>query len=153
MKVFKSGTQPGEHRVQVWFQDRLLTSSALPLPFALFQLRQLASACLLLFSDAQHPCRALSIPGTHLFCISSLIFIMKWPLLALKYQNNLYRICHQMTYAMYLSILIVTKSYRLSNKDNRNVSFAFWEPDISDQTLCQGTKKDCCPGMWTATIM
>lgn len=31
--------------------------------------------------------------------------MMKWPLLALKCKNNLYRPRHQMTYAMYLLIL------------------------------------------------
>lgn len=42
-------------------------------------------AFLLLFSDAHIPAGLSPSPGTHLFCISSLIFIMKWPLLALKY--------------------------------------------------------------------
>lgn len=70
-------------------------------------------------------------PGTPLFCISSpkerdtppIYNEMATPSAEILEQS--YRTHHQMTHAMYLSTLVVTKFYRLSDRNNRNLSLAF----------------------------
>lgn len=105
------------------------TCSFHPLPFPHHSLlRQLSDCCSVMLNI---PAGLAPSPGTPLFCISSpkerdtppIYNEMATPSAEILEQS--YRTHHQMTHAMYLSTLVVTKFYELSDRNNRNLSLAF----------------------------